>query len=341
MLVLGIETSCDETACALIRDGRVLSSIIASQIDVHREFGGIVPELASRHHVHAVTPTVTRALEQAGPLRLEDVDAVAVTEAPGLVGALLIGAQFARGLAWAIDRPLVGIHHLEGHICSALLDDNDEYGPTVPAHLALLVSGGHTELVEVRDLGDYRPIGRTRDDAVGEAYDKVAKMLGLSYPGGPVIDALAREGNPRRHAFPRSMLNQDNYAFSFAGLKTAVLVHLERNGAPRSRAELADICASFQQAAVEVLVEKTRRARAAYGFERVHVVGGVAANHGLREAMTAAAETDGFVYSSPPMRYCGDNAAMIAIAAAIRLHRWRDPPPLRVTSTRPLVAGLV
>lgn len=334
MLILAIESSCDETAAAVMHEGRVRASIVASQIDVHAEFGGIVPELASRHHVQAIAPVVAEAIRLAGIDDMHQLDAIAVTHAPGLVGALLIGVQFARGLAFALERPLVGVHHLEGHLCSALLDDDGKLAPWVP-HLALVVSGGHTELVHARELGHYDVIGRTRDDAVGEAYDKVAKMLGLGYPGGPIIDRLADEGDPTSHSFPRSMLHQDNFAFSFAGLKTAVLVHLERNGPPRSRAELADICASFQRAAVDVLVAKTTRARRTLGIDKIHVVGGVAANRGLRAAMTEAARQQGFAFQPVPLPYCGDNAAMIAAAAELRL-RSGVPSPIDVASTAPL-----
>jgi N6-L-threonylcarbamoyladenine synthase len=324
--VLALESSCDETACAVVEGLEVRSSVVASQIAVHAEFGGIVPELASRHHLSAVIPVIERALAEAGLRRFDELDALAVTDGPGLVGALLVGVQVARGLAAATGLPLFGVHHMEGHIFSAFLGDADRPAAPFVPHLALLVSGGHSELVDVAGLGDYRILGATRDDAVGEAYDKVAKLLGLGYPGGPVIDRLAAEGDPEAIAFPRAMLQRrDNLEFSFSGLKTAVLVHIEDNGQPQSRAELADLCASFQAAVVEVLVTKARRARKKIGRDRIHVVGGVSANRALRAAMAAAGEAEGFFVVSPPLRYCGDNAAMIAAAAAARLAAGASP----------------
>ncbi|MEE9382394.1 MAG: tRNA (adenosine(37)-N6)-threonylcarbamoyltransferase complex transferase subunit TsaD [Nannocystaceae bacterium] len=319
MRILALESSCDETACAVVEDAQVLSSVVSSQIAVHRAFGGVVPELASRHHVTSIVPVVREAMARAGLAHAwASVDAVAVTEGPGLMGALLVGVQLARGLAAALGRPLYGIHHLEGHLWSAFLGDEARPATRFVPHLALIVSGGHTELVDVQGLGRYHILGRTRDDAVGEAYDKVGKMLGLGYPGGPMIDRLAQEGDPVAIRFPRSMLHQDNDAFSFAGLKTAVLVHLEKGGAPRSRAELTDICASFQAAVIDVLVGKACRARRVLRAGRLHVVGGVAANRGLRAAMASAAARDGFEFGAVPLRYCGDNAAMIGAAAAAR-----------------------
>jgi N6-L-threonylcarbamoyladenine synthase len=324
--VLAIESSCDETACAVVEGFFVRSSVVSSQIEVHREFGGVVPELASRHHLGAVVPVVREALMRAGTPAWSDFDAIAVTDSPGLVGALLVGVQMARGLALATGLPLVGIHHMEGHIVSAFIgDDEREPEPWAP-HVALLVSGGHTELVRVDDLGRYVLLGATRDDAAGEAYDKVAKLLGLGYPGGPIVDRLAAEGDPRAHAFPRAMAEAASLEFSFSGLKTAVAVHLEKQGHPRSRQELADICASFQAAVVDVLVRKARRAVQQVGLDRLHVVGGVAANRGLRRALETAATDDGFTLRVPPIRYCGDNAAMIGAAAAARVAAGSLPP---------------
>jgi len=319
--VLAIESSCDETACAVVDDLRVRSSVVRSQIDIHARFGGVVPELASRHHLGAITPVIRASLEDAGT-RLADLDAIAVTEGPGLVGALLVGVQAARGLALGSGLPLFGVHHLEGHLFSALLDPPDDAGAAghvVPRHVALLVSGGHTELVEVLGLGRYRLLGATRDDAAGEAFDKGAKLLGLGYPGGPVIDRLAAQGDPRAHAFPRSMIDRDGFEFSFSGLKTALLVHVQQRGQPSTLAALADVCAAYQAAIVDVLVRKARRAVRHCGLDRLHVVGGVAANRGLREAALAAGDADGFTVVVPPLRYCGDNAAMIGAAAAARV----------------------
>lgn len=316
---LAIESSCDETAAAVVDGSRVLSSVVSSQIELHAEFGGVVPELASRAHLAVVTRVVEDALRKAGLQRVTDVDAIAVTEGPGLAGALLIGVQMARGLAFATGLPLVGVHHMEGHIFSAFLGDATVEPTSFVPHVALLVSGGHTEIVDVPALATYHMLGSTRDDASGEAYDKVAKMLGLGYPGGPVIDKLATEGDPTAIAFPRGMIDHDNFDFSFSGLKTAVLVHVERNGEPKSRKELADVCASFQTAVVDVLVAKARRAVRTSASSRLHVVGGVAANRGLRAAAMAAGEADGFTVVVPPVRWCGDNAAMIGAAANARI----------------------
>ncbi|MCH9684277.1 MAG: tRNA (adenosine(37)-N6)-threonylcarbamoyltransferase complex transferase subunit TsaD [Deltaproteobacteria bacterium] len=315
--VLAIESSCDETAAAVVEGNRVLSSVVRSQIEVHEKFGGVVPELASRHHLGAVVPVVDEALSAAG-VELPSIDAFAVTEGPGLMGALLVGVQMARGLALATDRPLVGVHHMEGHLWSAFLgDDTRPARPFVP-HLALLVSGGHTELVDVAGLGRYEILGATRDDAAGEAYDKVAKMLGLGYPGGPAIDRLAAEGCGTAVKLPRAMADRPTLDFSFSGLKTAVRVHVDRTGSPDSRQALADLCASFQAAVVDVLVLKALRALRQTGRDRLHIVGGVAANRGLREAAAQAATQHGFTFEAVPMRYCGDNAAMIGAAAAAR-----------------------
>lgn len=322
--VLALESSCDETAAAIVTGNRVRSSIVSTQIEVHRQFGGVVPELASRHHLGAISEVTSRALAEAH-LSLQDIDALAVTEGPGLSGALLVAVQMGRGLAFATGKPLYGVHHMEGHLWSAYLgDDALEPAPFAP-HVAMLVSGGHTELVEVRAVGRYRVLGATRDDAAGEAYDKVAKLLGLGYPGGPIIDRLAAEGDPAAHAFPRAMMKQAGFEFSFAGLKTAVLVHVEKHGAPDSRRALADVCASFQAAVSEVLVEKAARALKRTGLRRLNIVGGVAANSGLRARAQARGEADGFEVRAPPLRYCGDNAAMIGAAAAARVRAGLEP----------------
>ena len=326
--VLAIESSCDETACAVVDGMLVRSSVVASQVEIHARFGGVVPELASRHHLDAITLVIREAIREAGlsPTSLADqLDALAVTDSPGLVGALLVGVQAARGLALATNLPLFGVHHMEGHLFSAFLGDDRRAPEPFAPHLALLVSGGHTELVEVRGLGDYEILGATRDDAAGEAFDKVAKLLGLPYPGGPIIDHLAEEGNPEAVELPRAMLASPNFDFSFSGLKTAVAVHLDRHGQPRSRAELCDLCASFRAAVVDVLVAKACRARAERGLDRLHVVGGVAANAGLRARFEAAAAQQGFRLVAAPLRYCGDNAAMIAAAAAARVDAGCEP----------------
>ncbi len=309
--------------------------MVASQVEIHSRFGGVVPELASRHHLGAVVPVVEQALEQSGTT-LAQLDGLAVTDGPGLAGALLVGVQMARGLAAATGLPLHGIHHMEGHVFSPFLGDEHCEATAFEPHVALLVSGGHTELVHVAGFEDYRLLGATRDDAAGEAYDKVAKMLGLGYPGGPVIDRLATEGNPSAHSFPRAMMaRRDNLEFSFSGLKTAVLVTLEREGQPQSRAALADICASFQAAVVEVLVVKALRACAKVSASVLHVVGGVSANRGLRAQLTEKAEAKGIRTRVPQLRYCGDNAAMIGAAAAHRIAVGR-PPRVDVDTSRSL-----
>jgi N6-L-threonylcarbamoyladenine synthase len=315
--VLGIESSCDETAAAIVEDGtRVLSDIVASQHEVHARYGGVVPELASRAHILNVVPVIQAALERAG-IPLEELDGIAVTNSPGLIGGLLVGLQTAKALAWVTELPLVGVHHLEGHLSAVYLDPEP---PPMP-HLALIVSGGHTSLVRVDDHGVLAELGRTRDDAAGEAFDKGAKLLGLGYPGGAVIDKLARTGDPSAVPFPRSMtLEQHGFDFSFSGLKTALLHHVRAHGVPDGQ-PLADLCASYQAAIVEVLVRKTRRAARKLDLHHVQVCGGVAANSGLRAAMTAAGAEDDFrVYIPPPAR-CTDNAAMIAAAGHYHLIR--------------------
>ena len=331
--ILAIESSCDETACAVVEGLHVHSSVIASQVAIHAKFGGVVPELASRHHLTAAVPVLQEALASA-KVELAELDGLAVTEGPGLVGALLVGVQLASGLALATGLPLYGIHHMEGHLLSPFLGDAQRPARDLAPHLALSVSGGHSELVLVSGLGRYRVLGSTRDDAAGEAFDKVAKLLGLGYPGGPVIDALAVEGDPRAIRFPRAMLaDRERFEFSFSGLKTAVAVYVEQHGQPASRAALADVCASFQAAVIEVLVAKARSARRKFGCTAMTVVGGVSANRGLRDALAAAAVSDGFDLWTPALRYCGDNAAMIGAAAALRMQAGMTPG-VRVFASR-------
>jgi N6-L-threonylcarbamoyladenine synthase len=317
MRVLGIESSCDETAAAIVDDGCVVrSDVVASQHEVHARYGGVVPELASRAHILNVVPVVQAALDRAG-VTLTDIDGIAVTHAPGLVGALLVGLQTAKALAWVTGKPLVGVHHLEGHLSAIYLEADP---PPMP-HLALIVSGGHTSLVRVNGHADVVELGATRDDAAGEAFDKGAKLLGLGYPGGVVIDRLAQTGDARAIGFPRAMTASEHGAdFSFSGLKTALLHHVRAHGVPDGQA-LADLCASYQAAIVEVLVRKTRRTARREGLTDVQVCGGVAANSALRAALRAAGDEDGFrVYVPPPAR-CTDNAAMIAAAGYHRLIR--------------------
>lgn len=317
MRVLGLESSCDETAAAIVEDGtRVLADVVASQNEVHARYGGVVPELASRAHIVNVVPVVQAALDAMGGT-LDDLDGIAVTHAPGLVGALLVGLQTAKALAWVTGKPLVGVHHLEGHLSAVFLEPDP---PPFP-HLALIVSGGHTSLVRVDGHGQVVEIGRTRDDAAGEAFDKGAKLLGLGYPGGAVVDRVATAGDPRAIAFPRAMTTPESgHDFSFSGLKTALLHHTRAHGLPEGQA-LADVCASYQQAIVEVLVRKTRKAARKEGLEHVQLCGGVAANGALRRAMRAAGEEDGFRVYVPPPKRCTDNAAMIAVAGYHRLLR--------------------
>ena len=316
MRVLGIETSCDETAAAVVEDGRrALSDVVSTQIEIHRRWGGVVPELASRNHVVQVMPVVDEAVTRAGGPAM--VDAVAVTSGPGLVGALLVGVQVAKGLALAWGKPLVGVNHLEGHLLAAFLGDDP---PTFP-FLGLVVSGGHTSLYRARAFGDYELLGSTRDDAAGEAFDKGAKLLGLPYPGGVAIDRLARTGDPRAVRFPKAIVKGADLAFSFSGLKTALLHHVRKHGVPVGQG-LADLCASYQEAIVGALVQKAVRAARRFQLPTLVLAGGVAANSRLRAAAAeAAAGYDDLRLVLPTVRLCTDNAAMIAVAGTHALER--------------------
>ena len=306
MNVLGIETSCDETSAAVVTDGRVCSNVISSQY-VHHKYGGVVPELASRAHQRLIMQVVQEALDTAGCQR-GDLDAVAATFGPGLIGALLVGLNFGKALAYGLGIPFVGVNHMEGHLYSVMLHDPAPEYPFV----SLIVSGGHTMLVHVEGPFRHQVLGQTRDDAAGEAFDKVAKMLGLGYPGGPLIDALASRGNPRAINFPRSYLDPHTLDFSFSGIKTAVLYHVRDNGSPATERALADLCASFQQSVVDVLVRKTLRAVALTGVKGVSIAGGVSANAGLRAALGTACAEKGLRLFTPRLEYCMDNGGMIA-----------------------------
>ena len=324
MLVLGIESSCDETAAAVVdENGRVLSDVVHSQVAVHGPYGGVVPELASRDHLRNAEPVVTKALRDAG-VAPGDVDGIAVTCRPGLTGALLVGVQMAQGLAWATGKPIVGIDHLVGHICAAFLErpGGAAVRPSLP-FVALIASGGHTALYRVDGLSsaEIRELGATRDDAAGEAFDKVAKLLGLGYPGGPIVDRLARAGDPSRIAIASPMPERDSLEFSFSGIKTNVARWVEKNGVPKDEATLADLCASFQRRVVDVLVRKTMVAARRERVETIVLGGGVAANRELRESMAEACSVRELTAVVPPLASCTDNAAMIAFAGVQRLVR--------------------
>ena len=314
-LILGIETSCDETAAAVIKNGtEILSNVVASQIESHKRFGGVVPEIASRHHVEQITIVLEEALLQAG-VTYEDLDAIAVTEGPGLVGALLIGVNAAKAVAFAHGIPLVGTHHIAGHIYANRLVQEIQY----PA-LSLVVSGGHTELVLLTEPGSFQVIGETRDDAAGEAYDKVARTLGLPYPGGPHIDRLAQEGTPSLK-LPRAWLEEGSYDFSFSGLKSAVINTLHNAEQRGENIEPQDLAASFQGSVIEVLVTKTVKAAKEFEVKQVLLAGGVAANKGLREALTDAFADLSMELIIPPLHLCTDNAAMIGAAGSIMFEK--------------------
>jgi N6-L-threonylcarbamoyladenine synthase len=336
VLVLGIETSCDETAAAVVEDGRrVRADVVASQILVHARYGGVVPEVASRQHVATIVPVIRRAVADAG-VALAEVDGIAVTCGPGLVGALLVGVETAKALGYALGKPVVGVNHLAGHLAAVFLEDPSlPEAPPYP-HLALLVSGGHTALIRVEGPRQMRLCGATRDDAAGEAFDKVGKMLGLGYPGGVVIDRLAAGGRADAVALPRALRGRDDLDFSFSGLKTAVASWLAGRRPPEG-AELADVCASFQAAVVDVLVRKSRRALELERLGHLIVCGGVAANRGLRAALAAAATEDGFRLYIPPPKRCTDNAAMIAAAGTqLLMAGARAPLDLSVDPGLPL-----
>ena len=309
--ILAIESSCDETSAAVVVDGReVLSNVIASQIDTHKKFGGVVPEVASRMHIEVISGVVEEALEEAN-VTLDQIDAIGVTYGPGLVGALLVGLQYAKGLAFATKKPLIGVNHIEGHICANYIQHKD----LKPPFVSLVVSGGHTFIVHVKDYGEYEVIGQTRDDAAGEAYDKVARALGLGYPGGPKIDKLSKEGNPNAIEFPRAKFQEETLDFSFSGVKSAVLNYLNKCKMQNVEVNAADVAASFQKAVVDVLTENVLLTCKKRKVNKIAIAGGVASNSSLRENLIKVAGKKGIDVLFPDMILCTDNAAMIGSAA--------------------------
>lgn len=310
VLILAIESSCDETAASVVKNGReVLSNVISSQIELHKLYGGVVPEIASRKHIEKVNQVIEEALQEAG-VTLQDLDAIAVTYGPGLVGALLVGVSAAKAISFATGLPLVGVHHIEGHISANYIENKE----LEPPFICLVVSGGHTHLVVVKDYGEYEIIGKTRDDAAGEAFDKVARAIGLGYPGGPKIDKLSKEGNSDAIKFPRAKVEGAEYDFSFSGLKSSVLNYL--NSCEMKGIEIceADIAASFQKAVIDVLVEHALHAVKQYGFHKFAIAGGVASNSSLRKAFEEACEKENIEFYHPSPIFCTDNAAMIGAA---------------------------
>ncbi|MCR4989669.1 MAG: tRNA (adenosine(37)-N6)-threonylcarbamoyltransferase complex transferase subunit TsaD [Lachnospiraceae bacterium] len=308
--ILSIETSCDETAAAVTVNGReVLSNIIYSQIALHKDYGGVVPEIASRKHIEKINQVVDAALSESG-YGLDDMDAIAVTYGPGLVGALLVGVSAAKAIAFAKDIPLIGVHHIEGHISANYIENKD----LEPPFVCLVASGGHSHLVAVKDYGEYEVLGRTRDDAAGEAFDKVARAIGLGYPGGPKIDKAAKEGNPDAIDFPRAKVEGSEYDFSFSGLKSAVLNYLNQCEMKGMDVNVNDVAASFQKAVVDVLTDHSINAVNAYGLKKFAIAGGVASNSALRESLKKRCEKENIEFFCPSPVYCTDNAAMIGTA---------------------------
>lgn len=309
--LLAIETSCDETAASVVKNGReVLSNIISSQIEVHKIYGGVVPEIASRRHIEKINQVIEEALSEA-KVTLDEIDAIGVTYGPGLVGALLVGVATAKAISFAKKKPLIGVHHIEGHVSANYIENKE----LEPPFLCLIVSGGHTHLVLVKDYGEYEILGKTRDDAAGEAFDKVARAIGLGYPGGPKIDKLSKEGNGQAIAFPRAHIEGAPYDFSFSGLKSAVLNYLNTCEMKNEEVNRADVAASFQEAVVDVLVSKTIQAAKDFNLNKVAIAGGVAANSSLQKAMASACAEHGLKFYHPSPIYCTDNAAMIGTAA--------------------------
>ena len=309
--LLAIESSCDETAAAVVKNGReILSNVISSQIDLHTIYGGVVPEIASRKHIEKINQVIDQAMSEAG-LALEELDGIGVTYGPGLVGALLVGVSQAKALAFALNKPLIGVHHIEGHICANFIENKD----LKPPFLCLVVSGGHSHLVRVQDFGEYEIIGRTRDDAAGEAFDKVARAIGLGYPGGPKIDKISKEGNPDAVHFPRAKVAESEYDFSFSGLKSSVLNYINSCKMKGEEICQADIAASFQKAVIDVLTDHSMHAVKEFGVKQFAIAGGVASNAHLRGALEKRCKEMGVEFYYPSPIYCTDNAAMIGVAA--------------------------
>ena len=310
IVILAIETSCDETAAAVVRNGReVLSNVISSQIDLHTLYGGVVPEIASRKHIEKINQVIIQALNEA-EVSLEDITAIAVTYGPGLVGALLVGVSAAKAISFATGKPLIGVHHIEGHISANFIENKE----LEPPFACLVVSGGHTHLVVVKDYGEYEILGRTRDDAAGEAFDKVARAIGLGYPGGPKIDKISKEGNPQAIVFPRAKVGDSAYDFSFSGLKSAVLNYLNSCEMKGITINTADVAASFQKAVIDVLVEHALAAVDEYQFTKFAIAGGVASNSALRKAFQNVCQKKKIAFYYPAPIFCTDNAAMIGVA---------------------------
>ncbi len=310
VLILAIESSCDETAASVVKNGReVLSNIISSQIDLHTIYGGVVPEIASRKHIEKINQVIEEALKEAN-CSLDDITAIAVTYGPGLVGALLVGVSAAKAISFAANKPLIGVHHIEGHISANFIENRQ----LEPPFACLVVSGGHTHLVAVKDYGEYEILGYTRDDAAGEAFDKVARAIGLGYPGGPKIDKISKEGNPEAIKFPRAKVAGSSYDFSFSGLKSAVLNYLNSCEMKNIAVNKADVAASFQRAVIDVLVEHSLQAIKEYGYEKFAIAGGVASNSSLRAAFKTACELHKIALYQPSPIFCTDNAAMIGVA---------------------------
>ncbi|MEN8256486.1 MAG: tRNA (adenosine(37)-N6)-threonylcarbamoyltransferase complex transferase subunit TsaD [Thermodesulfobacteriota bacterium] len=333
MLILGIESSCDETAAAVMRnDSQLLSNVVDSQIAVHAEYGGVVPEIASRKHLENIYPVVTKALKDADT-SLDDIDLLAVTVGPGLIGSLLVGLNFVKAISLIKKIPFVGVDHMAGHLLSVFLGENPPQFPFV----ALIASGGHSSLFYVTGFYDFTLLGRTRDDAAGEAFDKVAKLLGLPYPGGPEIGKISAEGNPQAITFPRSWLEEGSYDFSFSGLKTSVANHVNKLKNKDEILPVADICASFQEAVVDVLTQKTIRAAQDKGCQNIVVGGGVAANRRLRQSMTDQCAKNDLNLAMPPVDFCTDNAAMVCLAGFHKYNNTSAPLDLDVYSRSPYI----